>query len=94
MGSCFFLFATLLVYAVIPKLRPTKDGMEYQKLMLHYTFAMLMAFICMATVQLTPTLNYDSPGFCGFLGKHELIFLFRLAASYLKVSFASDNRYI
>ena len=94
MASCFFLFATLLVYAVIPKLRPTKDGMEYQKLMLHYTFAMLMTFICMATVQLTPDLNRDSPGFCGFLGKHELIFLFRLAASYLKVSFASDNRYI
>ena len=81
MGSCFFLFATLLVYTVIPKLRPTKDGMEYTKLMLHYTFAMLMAFICMATVQLTPTLNHDSPGFCGFLGKHELIFLFRLATN-------------
>ena len=81
MGSCFFLFATLLVYSVIPKLRPTKEGMEYTKLMLHYTFAMLMAMICMATVQLTPTLNHDSPGFCGFLGKHELIFLIRLAES-------------
>ena len=75
MASCFFLFATLLVYATIPKLRPTKDGMEYTKLMLHYTFAMFMAFICLATVQLTPTLNNDSPGFCGFLGKYELILL-------------------
>ena len=70
MASCFFLFATLLVYAIIPKLRPIKEGMEYTKLMIHYTFAMLMAFICMATVQLTSTLNHDSPGFCEFLGKY------------------------
>ena len=68
MASCFFLFATLLVYAIIPNLRPTKDGMEYAKLMLHYTFAMLMAFICSTTVELTPTLN---KGFCEFLGKNE-----------------------
>ena len=88
MASCFFLFATLLVYAIIPKLRPTKERMEYTKLMLHYTFAMLMAFICMATAQLTgtprdntPALHEGSPGFCGFLGKHDLILLFRLAAS-------------
>jgi len=68
MASCFFLFATLLVYAIIPKLRPTKEGMEYTKLMLHYTFAMLMAFICLVSVQLTPSLDEDNPGFCGFLG--------------------------
>ena len=70
MASCFFLFVTLLVYAIIPKLRPTKEEMEYTKLMLHFTFALLMAFVCMASVQLAPKLNNDSPGFCGFLGKH------------------------
>ena len=78
MGSCFFLVATLLVYTIIPNLRPCKDGMEYTKLMLHFTFAMLMAFICMATVQLTPTLNDDSPGFCEFLGKYWILIIFTL----------------
>ena len=70
MCSCFFLVITLLVYTIIPNLRPTKDGMEYSKLMLHFTLAMLMAFICMATVRLTPTLSNVSPGFCEFLGKY------------------------
>ena len=92
MGSCFFLIATLLVYTIIPNLRPCKDGMEYTKLMLHFTFAMLMAFICMATVQLTPTLNDDSPGFCEFLGKYWIqiilqfkdVFKSELASNHLK----------
>jgi len=68
MGSCFFLVVTLLVYTIIPNLRPTKDGMEYTKLMLHFTFAMLMAFICMATIQIATKINESSPGFCEFLG--------------------------
>ena len=92
MGSCFFLVVTLLVYTIIPNLRPCKDGMEYTKLMLHFTFAMLMAFICMATVQLTPTLNDDSPGFCEFLGKYWIqiilqfkdVFKSELASNHLK----------
>ena len=70
MGSCFFLIVTLLVYTIIPTLRPTKDGMEYTKLMLHFTLAMLLAFICMATVHLATDLNKSSPGFCEFLGKY------------------------
>ena len=70
MGSCFFLVVTLLVYTIIPNLRPTKDGMEYTKLMLHFTFAMLMAFTCMATVQLGTNINKKSPRFCEFLGKY------------------------
>ena len=72
MTSCLFLLATIFVFTAIPNLRPVKDGMEYTKLMLHFTFAMLMAFICRSAVFLSTGLDDDNPGFCEFLGKDEV----------------------
>ena len=41
--------------------------------MRHFTVSIMLAFICMAIVQLATNLNEDSPEFCTFLGNVAIL---------------------
>ena len=61
--SALFPLITLIIYTVVPNLLT-----PYSRLMRHFTVSIMLAFICMAIVQLATNLNEDSPEFCTFLG--------------------------
>ena len=65
--SVLFPLITLIIYTVFPNLLT-----PYSRLMRHFTVSIMLAFICMAIVQLATNLNEDSPKSCTFLGNMEI----------------------
>ena len=66
--SALLTLITLIIYTVVPNLLT-----PYSRLMRHFTVSIMMAFICMAIVQLATNLNEDSPEFCTFLGNMAIL---------------------
>ena len=66
--SALFPLITLIIYTVVPNLLT-----PYSRLMRHFTVSIMMAFICLAIVQLATNLNRNSPKFCTFLGNMAIM---------------------